>query len=164
MKVATMIDPALTTDVFADRPWIFSPLVCSMNTINVKKTEKPILGALKSKKIVVKVDKQQQISSDEKWQVTINGPDSDCKDPIRMVSAPLKSLNQEDCHSMLDPWTWVGGQVELEEENSLLQGKNLEYSCTSWNERRRHFQSSSARKHAILSPSNIYNMEVWWFY
>ena len=48
MKFATLIDPALQTDIFCDSPWIFSPLLCSMNVVNVQKALRPIVKAAPS--------------------------------------------------------------------------------------------------------------------
>jgi len=36
MKFANLIDPALSADIYAEKPWLFSPLLCSMNIVNVK--------------------------------------------------------------------------------------------------------------------------------
>lgn len=35
LKFANLIDPALLTDVYSDKPWLYSPMLCSMNTVNV---------------------------------------------------------------------------------------------------------------------------------
>ncbi|KAI9207468.1 uncharacterized protein BJ171DRAFT_492820 [Polychytrium aggregatum] len=36
LKFANLIDPALLADVYAEKPWLYSPMLCSMNTLNVQ--------------------------------------------------------------------------------------------------------------------------------
>jgi hypothetical protein len=42
MKFAALIDPALQNDLYAERPWLFSPILCAMNTVNVSLTNNPM--------------------------------------------------------------------------------------------------------------------------
>ena len=39
IKFANLIDPALATDIYAEKPWLYSPLLCSMNTVSVSKND-----------------------------------------------------------------------------------------------------------------------------
>ncbi|KAI8849611.1 hypothetical protein BC829DRAFT_361868 [Chytridium lagenaria] len=45
VKFANYIDPALITDMYSDRPWLFSPMLCSMNIVNVVKAAAPLCAA-----------------------------------------------------------------------------------------------------------------------
>ncbi|KXS17095.1 hypothetical protein M427DRAFT_122185 [Gonapodya prolifera JEL478] len=36
LKFAGLIDPAIAYDIYADRPWILSPMFCSMNIVDVR--------------------------------------------------------------------------------------------------------------------------------
>ncbi|KAJ3201997.1 hypothetical protein HK099_002026 [Clydaea vesicula] len=39
IKFATLIDPALQTDIYCDKPWLYSPLLCAMNIVKINKNE-----------------------------------------------------------------------------------------------------------------------------
>src|SRR4051812_41787835 len=39
LKFAQLIDPAITYDIYSERPWILSPVFCSMNIVDVRKAE-----------------------------------------------------------------------------------------------------------------------------
>lgn len=156
MKFANLIDPALTTDVFAPSPWVFSPLLCSMNTVNAAKTSKPIVGAAPS----IKVELPKH--GDEK-PLFINGPDPGYVEPPtkKSVSSSKSSLvDPVTILTMLEPWIWKGGERELTEDSTLIQGEKHSYSKDSWAERRKHYQKQKARKETIFNPNIIYNFEV----
>ncbi|KAJ3181940.1 hypothetical protein HDU85_003457 [Gaertneriomyces sp. JEL0708] len=48
IKFANLIDPALKTDVYAEKPWLWSPVLCAMNIVNVAKAKKPFTASSKA--------------------------------------------------------------------------------------------------------------------
>ena len=36
LKFAQIIDPAITYEIYSDRPWILSPVFCSMNIVDAR--------------------------------------------------------------------------------------------------------------------------------
>jgi hypothetical protein len=158
MKFATLIDPALQTDVYADSPWIFSPILCSMNTVNVVKSAKPILGAAPS----VQRKKQDNKENETSYITPIAGPDLNFQiEPKACISSLTSMLPPGvSAEAMLDRWKWEGGFNELKEDSSLLLGEIVSFCPTSWSERRKNFQKPKAREATVLSPNNIYNFEV----
>ncbi|RKO98277.1 hypothetical protein CXG81DRAFT_3654, partial [Caulochytrium protostelioides] len=44
MKLASVIDPALTHDMYAERPWFFSPMLASMNVVAVSPAPGPTMA------------------------------------------------------------------------------------------------------------------------
>lgn len=167
MRFANLIDPALITDVFAESPWIFSPLLCSMNTINVVQSSKLLTNVAPSVKMDSRknpcLDKssEKESSNDKDLDALIlNSPDPKYKPDLSLFTSKpcskLVPLNLDT--SMLEPWSWAAGMKE--ENTKLLQGSHVEFATDSWSERRKHFQKAKVRKSTVINPDHIYNLEV----
>ncbi|KAJ3196709.1 hypothetical protein HK101_008048 [Irineochytrium annulatum] len=152
VKFANLIDPALITDMYSDRPWLYSPMLCSMNIVNVVKADKPVHGAA----------------------AELKGTEPPLHSGGHEVSLPLskaKTTVKPNPEEVLGKWEW-GGDVELKEENSLLlpegqpimdDGHVLDhkpFAPDGINERRKYFNKKSNRVHAKFSPDQVYNLEI----
>ena len=49
IKFANLIDPALTTDLYSDTPWLYSPILCSMNVVNVQPATESVSSIVPAK-------------------------------------------------------------------------------------------------------------------
>ncbi|KAJ3008315.1 hypothetical protein HKX48_008651 [Thoreauomyces humboldtii] len=168
MKFASLIDPALKSDVYAEKPWLWSPALCSYNLVNVTRASGPVQGAHPS----IATDKT---SGTEEHL----GPDtSKPTDHSKEVSAPRgKVPGDRQPDQELAPWTWVG-EEELQEDTTLLfEGQptaispktptsppgsvpKAPFPVDGIAERRKYFQKESARKKLILRPDYLYNVEM----
>ncbi|KAJ3102202.1 hypothetical protein HDU97_000699 [Phlyctochytrium planicorne] len=151
VKFANYIDPALITDMYSDRPWLYSPMLCSMNTVNVVKAPGPVSGAAP-------------------LPITPTNP------PLRAggkeVSVPLEKAGA-DVEKNLGKWEW-GGEVELKEENTLLipdpskiviedadgSYNGLPFPSDGIAERRKWFNKKDNRLTTTFSPDYVYNLEI----
>jgi hypothetical protein len=143
-----MIDPALITEMYSDRPWLYSPMLCSMNIVNVVKAEQPITGAA------------AELSGTEP-PLYANGPETSVALPkIKTDVAAGKSAI--DPEKVVGQWVW-GGEKELMENNELLlpdQTDHLPFPNDGIAERRRHFNHKNNREGMIFKPDYVYNLEV----
>ncbi|KAJ3152156.1 hypothetical protein HDU89_001375 [Geranomyces variabilis] len=161
LKFAALIDPALKNDIYDDKPWLWSPALCSYNIVNVSKPSKPVANAHPSKQI-------------DKSSVTESyvGPDtSKPKDKLLERSYPTGSAaaaaaappgdGSASLNEILGAWEWKG-ETELSEDSALLfagQDK-APFPADGISERRKYFQKEPTRKKMILKPDYVYNVEM----
>ncbi|KAI9099510.1 hypothetical protein DFS34DRAFT_693906 [Phlyctochytrium arcticum] len=153
MKFANVIDPALKNDVYADKPWLWSPALCSMNIVNVVKATSPIVNAHPA----------AEPKSTSPDAAPTKGPDTQQpKRPNSELSKRRSSVKGPVVpDKVLTPWLWGSGE-ELEEDTTLLvDGSNPSpFPADGINERRKYFQSEKARKALVFKPDNVYNFEI----
>ena len=142
IKFANLIDPALQADIYADQPWLMSPILCSMNVVNVKQATHPVGGAATSSSTPSSTETDATVIE----SVYISTPSSAAK----AVPSP---------QDLLGEWLWKNG-LELTENNSLL-GDSLPFDSDAISDRRKYFNKPKARKNALFKPNLIYNFEVW---
>ena len=164
MKFATMIDAALQSDIYADKPWVYSPMLCSMNFCNVVKatedvvTECPIVKVQASKTSVE--SKQKTPDSADFTGNLLGGPDpkfipsNEHFTSVQFSKAPPNLKNQ------IGPWLWKDGNDMTENTVLLQDSKTLLYDPNSNSERRKYYQKDKHRKAAILSSDKVHHFEV----
>eukprot|EP00842_Homolaphlyctis_polyrhiza_P000734 jgi/Hompol1/1661/HPOL_005674-RA len=157
LKFANLIDPALQSDIYSDKPWLFSPILCSMNIVNVSPAKTPIHNAAPSESI-------EKRSSKSSINNMLAGPDSSFKwdrtKDISISSAKATHLKPTPSE-ILGDWIWDGTK-ELLEDNALLVADHSDasFATDSISERRKFYQRAKARKETIFRPENIYNFEI----
>jgi hypothetical protein len=152
VKFATLIDPAIQVDMFCDKPWFYSPLVCSMNTMRVMNHPTLVHGAAPSKKI--KIEKKKAVE-----EISISGPDpANEAAKTEFTSISLGSLPNKELTNQICPWIWADNN-ELTEDNSLLS-PDQPFHSESAADRRKYFQKQKNRASNIFSPEYVYNFEV----
>ncbi|KAJ3213195.1 hypothetical protein HDU67_003173 [Dinochytrium kinnereticum] len=154
IKFANYIDPALITDMYSERPWLYSPMLCSMNIVNVVKASGPVTGAASG-------------------AITATNP------PLRAggkeISVPSAKASSQGANpeEALGKWTW-GGETELKEENSLLlpdpskividdadgTESGIPFPSDGIAERRKFFNKKDNRLAMSFTPDNVYNLEI----
>ncbi|RKO88451.1 hypothetical protein BDK51DRAFT_32657 [Blyttiomyces helicus] len=163
IKFANLIDPALKTDLYAEKPWLFSPMLCSMNIVNVEKANAPVVNAHPSDPKADAATEQASVSSKESVRAIAIGPDmSYPRDAALEVSSPAHLVTSKPSpEELLTKWTWVG-EKELEEDTALLLPSNeaAPFPPDGIAERRKHFQKPKARQNMIFKPENVYNFEI----
>ena len=164
MKFATMIDAALQSDIYAEKPWVYSPLLCSMNICNVVRATEELINVCPTVKVhrsVTSVEsKQKTPDSSDFTGASMGGPDPKfVPEKTQFTSAPLSKAPQ-DLKNLIGPWLWKDGN-EMTEQNLLLQDvKTPLYDPTSSAERRKYYQKEKHRKTAVVSPDNVHHFEV----
>ncbi|KAJ3312871.1 hypothetical protein HDU76_002786 [Blyttiomyces sp. JEL0837] len=155
IKFANLIDPALITDMYADRPWLYSPMLCSMNIVNVVKATNPIHDAALEPLAAANPPLYAYENARE-----ISMPMAEAVE--KGVDGAGKALSKKP-DEVLGKWEW-GGEVELKEENQLLLpdkvGENTEFASDAIADRRRFFNKKQNREEMIFSPDYVYNLEI----
>ncbi|KAJ3078640.1 hypothetical protein HDU99_000460, partial [Rhizoclosmatium hyalinum] len=148
MKFANMIDPALLADLYAEKPWLYSPILCSMNIANVVKAPKtPFVGAAKELK-----------ATDPPLYKSPSASETSTSLAKALASGSGVANNPKD---VVGEWTW-GGEKELVEDNELLLPEYVDeprFPCNGVAERRRYFGNKTHREEASFSPDYVYNLE-----
>ncbi|KAI9325107.1 hypothetical protein DFJ73DRAFT_220223 [Zopfochytrium polystomum] len=146
VKFANYIDPALITDMYSDRPWLYSPMLCSMNTVNVVKAESRILGAA-----------QEPITATEP-PLYAGGPEVSMA--LSKALAPGSGVKQNP-EKILGKWEW-GGEKELKEVNDLLLPgvDHREFPSDGVADRRKYFNKKQNREEMSFTPDYVYNLEI----
>ncbi|KAI8826998.1 NADH(P)-binding-domain-containing protein [Fimicolochytrium jonesii] len=155
IKFANLIDPALKSDIYADKPWLWSPALCSYNIVNVTKASAPVKGAHPA---VTETPAGSPTSS----PVQLSVPDvTKPADASKEISKPRKTILETNTETddLLGKWVWVGPE-ELQENNTLLFDGKTPVPADGIAERRKYFQKESVRKATILKPENLYNVEM----
>ncbi|KAJ3115840.1 hypothetical protein HDU96_011028 [Phlyctochytrium bullatum] len=154
VKFANYIDPALITDMYSDRPWLYSPMLCSMNTVNVVKAPSPVVGAA---------------------PLPIKPTDPPLRAGGKEISVPSAKAAAAgvDPEKVLGKWEW-GGEVELKEENTMLIPDPSKVKIEDADgthdgrpfppdgiaERRKWFNKKDNRLATTFSPDYVYNLEI----
>ncbi|TPX61396.1 hypothetical protein SpCBS45565_g07291 [Spizellomyces sp. 'palustris'] len=151
LKFANLIDPALKNDVYADKPWLWSPALCSMNIVNVVKAENPVTNA-------------HPAESNPRTTVngrTVTGPDTSKSKNVKLEVSKLTKSADEKPDSQLTKWAWFGPE-ELQESTQLLLSSQEDspFPSDGISERRKYFQNENARKEMVFKPDYIYNLEI----
>ncbi|KAJ3311322.1 hypothetical protein HDV04_004130 [Boothiomyces sp. JEL0838] len=160
IKFANLIDPALQVDIYSETPWLYSPILCSMNIVNVVKATRPVVGAApldpKAKEISDKISTKSKDSV-----ILLNSADPNYTATKQQEkSQALNSVTSKPVPSeILGEWIWKDGR-ELEENNTLLHTQEPDFGADAIAERRRYYQKQKTRKHTIFSPNNVYNFEI----
>ena len=138
MKFATLIDPALQNDLYCEKPWVFSPMLCSMNLVDIKPCNKPLKGAAPADKS--------------------GGPDVAYKPPS---SAFISSTYEKNKNDELGEWIWFDDTM-LQENNTLLNPdpSKPNFDKDSVADRRKYYQKQKHRLNTKFLPDKIYNFEV----
>ncbi|EGF81903.1 hypothetical protein BATDEDRAFT_34647 [Batrachochytrium dendrobatidis JAM81] len=167
LKFANLIDPALQADVYAEKPWLFSPILCSMNIVNVTKSSQAISGAAPLDPAYVKkigeTSVSSKLSSASANPNLLAGPDTSFKrspeSEISMSTATV--VSKPSPTELLGEWLWSGSN-ELVENNTLLSidDKEATFPSDSISKRRKYYQKAKVRKNTIFRPENIYNFEI----
>ena len=141
VKFANLIDPALITDMYSNRPWLYSPMLCAMNVVSVVKAKFPVEGAAKD----IKASTPPMYAS---------GPE---------LSVPTAQV-EENAKKLFGDWIW-GADKELLEDNTLLVNPSSASAAPLFPkdgiaERRKYFYKKQNREAVTYSPDKIYNLEV----
>ena len=141
IKFANMIDPALATDIYADKPWLYSPMLCSMNIVNVQKIDLAV--APKRVESTDVLPKSAKASQDE----------------LSVKADLLKTEPSVD--QIVGKWTW-GDETELLEDNQLLfeDFNSIPFETSNISERRKYFQNKKNRQQESFKTDRVYNLEV----
>jgi hypothetical protein len=146
-----VIDPALLTDLYSDTPWLYSPILCAMNIVNVQPASESINSIVPTKSC--------RLSTSSSESISLAGPD--LSDPNRQKTDLKNQVSfatfNKDAPAGLGKW--VHGEMP-EDTTLLFSSSSPPFPTDSIHGRRKYFQSAKARKSLILSPDNIYNMEV----
>ncbi|TPX30952.1 hypothetical protein SmJEL517_g05628 [Synchytrium microbalum] len=142
MKFANLIDPALAADLYADKPWLYSPMLCAMNILNVRKAPRP----LPSPDALSKAFEGLSVSKSNPHEIAINA--------LKLTTPPTPA-------DIVGNWEW-GGENELKEDSGLLlpKGEDAPFAPTSVSDRRKHFQKAASRKVVCFKPEFVYNFEI----
>ncbi|KAI8913668.1 hypothetical protein EDD86DRAFT_201189 [Gorgonomyces haynaldii] len=144
MKFATLIDPAIQSDLYCDKPWCFSPMLSAMNIVNCVKASVPLHGAAKMGE------------KNGKRQIEYQ------KNPKDFVSASANKITTEpQPEKELGAWVWKD-TVNLTESNALLNPDPAKPSFPQdgISERRKFFQKQKNRQNVKFSPDNVYHFEI----
>ncbi|KAI8914868.1 hypothetical protein DFJ77DRAFT_500774 [Powellomyces hirtus] len=159
MKFANLIDPALKSDVYAEKPWLWSPALCSYNVVNVTKATTPVSNAHPSRPIDRTSGTEEHIGPDmskpKNAQYEMSYPTSSAA----AAAAVAANASAPKPDEVLGKWVWAG-TTELEEDNALLFSEKPPIPADGISERRKYFQKEAARKKVIFTPDNIYNVEM----
>lgn len=142
LKFASLIDPALEYDVYCEKPWLLSPLLCSMNILNVQKAPSPTpsnCAPLIGKNV------------DPNFKPNL----------ANFTSGPAdKVVIQPSGNEVLGKWEW-GKNHWLEENNALLLSEDRKaFPSDGVSERRKYFQKPKNRQNTKFTPDKLYNFEV----
>ncbi|KAH9271273.1 hypothetical protein BASA83_006595 [Batrachochytrium salamandrivorans] len=163
LKFANLIDPALQADIYADKPWLFSPILCSMNVVNVRKSTQAVVGAAPIDPVYLNKSSGSETSTKSSPNSPIAGPDAAFKPTAASGVSKSTALvtSKPSPTELLGDWIW-SGTTELEENNSLLSAddKEITFPSDSIVERRKYYHKAKVRKHTIFKPDNIYNFEI----
>lgn len=143
VKFANLIDPALLTDVYSETPWLFSPMLCSMNIVNVQKDNISPASAL-----VEYLENQSTSPISSKF-------------PLNEVSRASHQVKSKPSPTeILGEWLW-GGESELEENNAgLFEKTEPSFYSDNIAERRKLFQKQKVRQIETFKPDRVYHLEV----
>ncbi|KAI9339682.1 hypothetical protein BDR26DRAFT_820846 [Obelidium mucronatum] len=154
MKFANMIDPALLADLYAEKPWLYSPMLCSMNIANVVKASTPgssLSGvATHSQMKATEPNPLYKPAGTEEWSLSLK--------KAKAAGSGVKNVPSD----VIGEWKW-GGEKELEEKNELLIPEFLDepkFPSGGVAERRKYFGVKSHREDATFSPDYVYNLEI----
>ncbi len=155
IKFANLIDPALLTDVYAAKPWLFSPTLCAMNVVNV--VQGPVGGLAPS--VIPSV--QTPVDKTGSQDGFTAGPDTSF--PGRKEAEKTGSKSVTTFGEGVLPGTpalgeWIPG--EIKEDTALFATAPAPFATDSIAGRRKAFQSQKLRRSTVLSPENVYNFEV----
>lgn len=142
-KAANFIDPALQTELYSDKPWLYSPLLCAMNIVNVKDS---------------KMDLPVYLSPDNK-DISCNSTEVK---PFETLTTADQSKSRLLPSDILGEWIWKNDK-ELDENNaSLFEGVDCDEVVGNDDiaERRRFFQKEKNRKKNVFKPGKLYHFEV----
>lgn len=150
MKFATLIDPAIQSDVYCEKPWILSPLLCAMNTVSCR-----LATTMQYGQHTPDVFARNRHLSNAKTaapELNFKNVISDASDRVILDPSPAEYLGD---------WIWKN-EVGLTEDNSLLNTNPKEpaFGNDSIEERRKYFQKKKHRLAYDFSPDTIYNFEV----
>lgn len=176
LKFATVIDPALESDLYAEQPWFLSPLVCAMNSMGVQMAEKNLPAPTEAvKKVKQSLSSSLAASAPLQSSSASNNtlfPEHESAVPAHQFSSQsvpsmsIRSASSPAPSDILNSWTW-GGADELIESNSLLFTKGSDMSTNNtgipdsgYAERRKFFQKSSNRQNYTFTTDKIYNLEI----
>ncbi|KAI8611100.1 hypothetical protein BC830DRAFT_1069133 [Chytriomyces sp. MP71] len=150
MKFANMIDPALVADLYSETPWLYSPMLCSMNIANVVKAHG---------KDIPNVAPESELKASTPLPLYKKGEETS----IVLSKALAKGSGVKmDVKEVLGEWTW-GGEKDLPEENELLLPEYIDepkFPKDGVNERRKYYGHKHHREEAKFSPNYIYNLEI----
>lgn len=95
MTFANYIDPSLKSDLYCSKPWLLSPLVCAMNTLNIKR-----------------------ISETRNITTLDHGVVGNENTLVDILADDLPPLLKEDIS-----WPWVNGKELVEDTTALNKNK-----------------------------------------
>jgi Protein of unknown function (DUF1769) len=140
LKFASLIDPALQYDVYCEKPWFLSPLLCAMNVVNVAKASTPVANSAP----------------------TVNGKvDAKFKpQPSQFTSGTRSKIPADNASkNTLADWNWADDHT-LQEDTKLLIEDSKAFPSDGVAERRKYYQKPKHRQATMITPDKIYNMEV----
>ncbi|KAJ3303947.1 hypothetical protein HDU93_006439, partial [Gonapodya sp. JEL0774] len=92
LKFASLIDPAIAYDVYADRPWVLSPVFCSMNIVDVRDAQyswKELEEKFGSTSVV---DQVTSLKNSSRSEGALNGSDNGLLKSKAKSSDPVSPL------------------------------------------------------------------------
>ncbi|KAJ3354346.1 hypothetical protein HDU83_005501 [Entophlyctis luteolus] len=152
MKFANMIDPALLSDLYSDKPWLYSPALCAMNIANVVKAPSPASAITNvAQSSALRATTPKPLYKPEGASETSTSRDK-----------ALRSGGTVDVENILGSWDW-GDEKDLPESNELLLPDDVDepkFPATGVNERRRYFGNKTHREDGKFTPDYVYNLEI----
>lgn len=142
IKFANLIDPALQTDLYGEKPWLFSPMLCAMNIVNVKPNSTP----LPSGKPEISHPSSQQPDAEKllcKWEWV---GEKDLAEDNSLLLPPIPSPTLSD------------GFIEDDDNHSNTSSEL--FASDDIANRRKYFQKKEHRMKPVFKPDHVYNFEV----
>ncbi|KAJ3231700.1 hypothetical protein HDU78_005217 [Chytriomyces hyalinus] len=156
MKFANMIDPALLADLYSETPWLYSPMLCSMNIANVVKASAPTATVP-----LPNTASAEHLKATQPQPLYKVSTGSETSMQLSKALATGSGVGF-DVKEVLGEWVW-GGEKDLQESNALLLPEYLDepkFPEDGVNERRRYYGHKQNREDATFSPDYVYNLEI----
>ncbi|KAJ3088980.1 hypothetical protein HK102_007479 [Quaeritorhiza haematococci] len=151
IKFANLIDPALATDIYSNTPWLFSPMLCAMNIVNVQEASHPVVGAATKEEMAALDTKSEKVTV----PAVVIPIDKQASKPSHLVDSKPSPTD------LLGEWVWGGDQC-LDENNALLLPNAAEQPFPSDGiaERRKYFQKPKNAQELVFRPDKVYHLEI----
>lgn len=145
IKFANLIDPALQTDLFGEKPWLYSPLLCAMNVVNIKPNSTPLpTGSPESSCPSSDIPNASALLCDWEWV-----GENDLVEDNSLLLPPASP-------------TVSDGFIEDDDSHSAASGEL--FAADDIAHRRKYFQKKEHRMLPVFKPNQVYNFEVICFF
>lgn len=156
LSLASRIDPSMSGDFSVSKPYMFSPIICAMNTINIQPLlTSPQLGYSQSH-----LKRFSSIQSSNIRRSLVQTASDSKDDSLTDFSKPLT----------LPQWKWFGNHSHMEENlleswcsmttnKSLLFNFEAPKKSNTAEARRKLFLDENIRKKFVFHPDTVYSFD-----